>query len=421
MIKHFFIFFFLFLSLWLFSQVDTTKVLFLGNSFTGVNNLPSVFEQLAIKAGKKVLVANNAPGGYTISGHVQNPTSLQLINSEKWDFVVIQEQSQIPSMIPERDSLMYPFAIQLDNIIHASSVCTKTTFFMTWAHKNGNLGLPPGSDTYEAMQQRLRSGYMTIADSLDALVAPVGWAWRTVRQQFSTVELYMTDDYHPAMEGTYLAACVFYATFFQQSPYGINYTAGLDNQIVGQLQTVAQNTVLDSLTLWNHGAYNPIPEVDFIPTVSGFQVDFQSITQKTDSVFWSFGDGVTSTAFHPTHQYSTDGTYEVMLIGKNDCGSDTMKKQIVILPNEMTEIGQALRFDLLPNPASTELKVIVNDFGTVNKITIYSADGRLLLQRIPQSGQLEFSVNISDFTTGIYYLEITDTEGFRGVRRFVKY
>ncbi|MBN2745417.1 MAG: T9SS type A sorting domain-containing protein [Bacteroidales bacterium] len=415
------LFFILFLSISSIGQSDTTKVLFLGNSFTGVNNLPSIFEQLAIKGGKKVLVSNNAPGGYTISGHVQNSTSLQLIDSEKWDFVVIQEQSQIPSMIPERDSLMYPYAIQLDTIIHAASVCTKTTFFMTWAHKNGNLGLPPGSDTYEAMQQRLRSGYMTIADSLEALVAPVGWAWRTVRQQFPNIELYMTDDYHPAMAGTYLAACVFYATFFQQTPMGINYTAGLDTQTIGILQNVAQNTVLDSLALWNHGVYNPNPEVDFNHTITGYQIDFQAITQKTDSVFWSFGDGTTSTTFNPTHQYSTNGTYEIMLIGKNDCSSDSMKKQIVILPSSMSEIEKELRFDLLPNPASTELKIFLNDFGTADNICIYSADGRLILRQNAQKGQVEFSVDIRDFTSGIYFLEISNSEGLRRVRRFVKH
>lgn len=415
------LFFILFLSISSIGQSDTTKVLFLGNSFTGVNNLPSIFEQLAIKGGKKVLVSNNAPGGYTISGHVQNSTSLQLIDSEKWDFVVIQEQSQIPSMIPERDSLMYPYAIQLDTIIHAASVCTKTTFFMTWAHKNGNLGLPPGSDTYEAMQQRLRSGYMTIADSLEALVAPVGWAWRTVRQQFPNIELYMTDDYHPAMAGTYLAACVFYATFFQQTPMGINYTAGLDTQTIGILQNVAQNTVLDSLALWNHGVYNPNPEVDFNHTITGYQIDFQAITQKTDSVFWSFGDGTTSTTFNPTHQYSTNGTYEIMLIGKNDCSSDSMKKQIVILPSSMSEIEKELRFDLLPNPASTELKIVLNDFDTADKICIYSADGRLILRQNAQKGQVEFSVDIRDFTSGIYFLEISNSEGLRRVRRFVKH
>ena len=108
---------------------DTTKILFIGNSFTYVNDLPQTFYQLATKAGKIVYVDNITMGGATLQMHLQNQATLQKINEKHWDFVVLQEQSQIPSFIPERDTMMYPYAIALDSIIHTNWFCTRTLFF----------------------------------------------------------------------------------------------------------------------------------------------------------------------------------------------------------------------------------------------------------------------------------------------------
>ena len=76
---------------------DTTRVLFLGNSYTYYNDLPQLLTDLAADMGHVVETAANTPGGYTLQGHASNDTSLDLIAEGGWDFVVLQEQSQIPS------------------------------------------------------------------------------------------------------------------------------------------------------------------------------------------------------------------------------------------------------------------------------------------------------------------------------------
>jgi hypothetical protein len=45
--------------------------------------------------------------------------------------------------------------------------------------------------------------------------------------------------------GTYLAAATVYAALFKKSPQGLKYTAGLDGDTAGFLQTVAWQTVQD--------------------------------------------------------------------------------------------------------------------------------------------------------------------------------
>ena len=73
-------------------------VLFLGNSFT-VHNLtdqdvPQAFSNLVVSAGYEApFVLTNCPGGYTLLSHLNDSTSLALIATGGWDYVVLQEQS----------------------------------------------------------------------------------------------------------------------------------------------------------------------------------------------------------------------------------------------------------------------------------------------------------------------------------------
>lgn len=60
-------------------------------------------------------------------------------------------------------------------------------------------------------------------------------------------------------------------------------------------------------------------------------VNFTNLTEGTISQYsWDFGDGNTSTAENPTHQYLSEGTYEVCLIASNAAGIDTLCQMIMI-------------------------------------------------------------------------------------------
>ena len=96
------------------------KVLFLGNSYTGVNNLPQMIANVALSVGDSLIFDSNTPGGYTLQGHSTNTTSLSKIAVGDWDFVVLQEQSQLPSFPDGQvQSSVFPFARALDlSLIH---------------------------------------------------------------------------------------------------------------------------------------------------------------------------------------------------------------------------------------------------------------------------------------------------------------
>jgi hypothetical protein len=120
---------------------------------------------------------------------------------------------------------------------------------LAWAHRDG--WPEEGMQTYDAMQAQINAGYLGIAQELNVPIAPVGPAWQAATQQYPQLALWQSDNSHPTMQGTYLAACVFYAAIFRQSPVGLSYTADLSTETARELQTLAADTVLNNLAQWN--------------------------------------------------------------------------------------------------------------------------------------------------------------------------
>ncbi|MEM1486317.1 DUF4886 domain-containing protein [Oscillospiraceae bacterium PP1C4] len=223
-------------------------VLFLGNSFIFVNDMPAMFEQLSNSGGFSPEVYELSDGGYKLENFADESDELgfeayQALKEYEWDYVVLQEQSRLPTLMAEE--MMYPAARTLDALIKEANA--QTTFLMTWAYKEGDdfdlLGKKYKS-TRDQMQTQLADSYIKISDELDALLAPAGIAFIKCANKYPDIELWDEDLQHPSQAGTYLSACVLYATLYDQSPVGLKFTAELDAQTAASLQQVAQDVVL---------------------------------------------------------------------------------------------------------------------------------------------------------------------------------
>ncbi|HEY3581768.1 MAG TPA: hypothetical protein VGK82_14540, partial [Pyrinomonadaceae bacterium] len=194
----------------------TTRVLFLGNSYTYFNDLPAILSELA-KAGHQCTVETRmvAPGGKTLKDHWDSSTSHQALDSQAWDFVVLQDQSTLGINFyfegqtrVTSDEMFRPAAELWANEIrkhHATPV-----FYLTWARKATPMD-----------QAALNYAYIRAAKATHSLVAPVGLAWARVRQTDPSIDLYYRDGAHPSAAGSYLAACAIYATIFRASPVNL--------------------------------------------------------------------------------------------------------------------------------------------------------------------------------------------------------
>lgn len=249
--KRLFAFFFL-LVLILFAPAQSNKVLFIGNSYTYVNNLPELILMMMTSSGEDMDYQMSAPGGCTFQQHCS--VSSSYIQQEGWDFVVLQEQSQLPSF-PESQFMQdcYPYAVSLCSMIQESNPYAQIVFYMTWGRKNGdqqNCPYYPPLCTYQGMDSLLNLRYMRMAEDNHAWVSPVGAVWHYIRDHYPDVELYQSDESHPSYIGSYVAACCFYTMFTGHDPNGITWNGTLDATTASILKNAAKTVVFDSLSKW---------------------------------------------------------------------------------------------------------------------------------------------------------------------------
>ena len=190
------------------TEQQTIRVLFIGNSYTYVNDLPWLTQHLAESAKETRMLETEMVvfGGATLKNHWKRGKALRLLKAKRWDYVVLQEQSTLPITNPKE---MYKYASLFDAEI--KRVNSQTVFYLTWAKQN-----------QPETQQILTDSYMTIAKELKAKVAPVGIAWQKVQEANPKLNLYNPDQSHPSPTGSYVAACVFYTTILQNSPVGLS-------------------------------------------------------------------------------------------------------------------------------------------------------------------------------------------------------
>ena len=228
------------------SEGPPVSVLMVGNSYTSSNGLPDMLEELAAAEGRMLTAELVAEDGWSLGDHANSTTTMSMIESGNWDYVILQEQSVIPSLADYRDTYMYPAARVLDEAITATGA--KTLLFMTWGRENGMV--EEGIPSFAAMQDRLTIAYRGLGDELDARVLPAGMAWQRALGQDPGLDLWQLDGSHPTVAGSYLAACVMFASIYQESPKGASYRAGLSRGEARTLQETAETVVLESWSFW---------------------------------------------------------------------------------------------------------------------------------------------------------------------------
>lgn len=191
------------------------EVLFVGNSFTFFNNLPDVVAGIsrALTSGPEIRPTMLASGGMTLQWHLATGRAATAIESRPWTAVVLQEQSALGAGTEDGNIALSPPGIFHDSVrrfvplIRARGATP--ILLMTWARR-----ARPGD------QALLTTAYQTIGTDLNVEVSPVGVAWQQARQRWPTLDLFVEDGSHPNPTGSYLAACVLYASLTGRSPVG---------------------------------------------------------------------------------------------------------------------------------------------------------------------------------------------------------
>lgn len=320
------------------SYAQPTNVLFIGNSFTHMNSLCKIYQDLSNSKGKIVFADTLAVSGSTLKGHTERPYTYVKLNKKKWDYVFIQGMSRELSY----DSLTIatetiPYAKQLIDSIKKYNSCAKIYYYMTWGYLNGSTSLIP-NDTYESMQLRIQKGYLQMSQATGGYpIAPIGMVWKEIREKYPEINLYTQDSIHPSINGSLIAASTFYTAVYKESPVNGAVPKKVTEIDALHIQLTAAKYVLTYYPKYNLDTIQ-IPKRENPPKLN-FDVKKKwlsiTISNKTTSsglnYFWDFGDGKTSTKRNPKHYYSAPGKYYVTLYINSFCNWYDMTKVIEVI------------------------------------------------------------------------------------------
>ena len=187
----------------------TEEVLFIGNSYTFQHQLPHIIESLSNGQLKADSYAQPAISLASLLQREEHPQLYAKIRGSAWAWVVLQDQSQAPSVTPASSLKSMDEWCNLVRERGASPV-----LFLTWAH------LLDGKYNHE-MQDATTATYCRAAVTNGARIAPVGEAWRAWYLKYPKKPLHAEDGSHPNATGAYLTACVIYCTLTGQSAVGL--------------------------------------------------------------------------------------------------------------------------------------------------------------------------------------------------------
>lgn len=195
---------------------ETQRVLLIGNSYTFYNHLPKVLEALSRQTTCPLEVESYTAGAMSLHGFLtmpQHAKARQLAESGRYDWLILQDQSQAPAHTP--DEVMLSIQKWADI---ARKHKTKVLLFLTWAHATRQgARMQPLAD----MQERTSTTYCRAALNTRARVAPVGEAWASWYRKKPGTPLHSDDCSHPNPMGSYLAACVLHASITGKALKGV--------------------------------------------------------------------------------------------------------------------------------------------------------------------------------------------------------
>ena len=235
------------------------KVAFIGNSFTEYQDLPGKFKNLAIADGRPAPITGKSIYlGHSLENQwIEKKAQVTgLIKQTNWDYIVLQDHS---TQTYARSANFEQYAKIYTDYIHANCPSAKIVWFLTWARFETSLKTSTDILYGNAMeldkQHIIADGYMKMANLHGDILVPAGIALDLFRQRNNyawnlSLTRSETDMNHVNANGTYLAACTFFAKLYNKTPVGLPKSS--DVTLTAAQVTVAQQCALTAANgLWD--------------------------------------------------------------------------------------------------------------------------------------------------------------------------
>lgn len=202
------------------------ELLFIGNSHSSANGLPSLVVKLIESAEpEKTANAGLAPGYAFLDERVNDGVTLEALKARQWTHVFLQAQKYSTT-----GRYFYPTVAAQEWIKTVKSLNAKPVMFPEWPrYRNKEEG------------QRIYELHLLIATREATCVAPIGPVWDASMARHPEIKLHAADGNHSNLSGALLTAYVFFQIVTSQPANVLGYMPelGVDEVTQAKLKTVA--------------------------------------------------------------------------------------------------------------------------------------------------------------------------------------
>ena len=216
------------------------NILFIGNSYTYVNDVPSLFDKLAKENGKNITVDSVTKGARKLYENLDPADEkymeiTRLISKKEYDVLILQEQSYLGIT----DYQSFEKGVLGVNTLVSPK---RTVLYATWGRKEGCPLLQTLGLTSEGMCAALENAYKSAAKLINADISPVGRCFNEITKQYGDIDLYSPDLSHQSYIGSCVAAVCHYKTVFGEMPV-LHKSLQLETDVYQKISCIIKETV----------------------------------------------------------------------------------------------------------------------------------------------------------------------------------
>lgn len=229
------------------------RVLFVGNSLTFSNDMPTLFEQIATEKGHRVEVRSHTVGGAGLAQLLPSEEVARLVRDGRWDKVVLQPGTSESVGQSLSTAATARVISQFVETLRATSPDAKVYLYEI------GYGIPPGTGNgdynyYLMAQGIILDSVRNIARLVGVPFAPAGECFREHYATHHDLMLHpVFNDIHPNLAGSYLVACAIFETLYEEPVAPCRFHSTLEASQAEYLQGIADRVVLPRREEWGLG------------------------------------------------------------------------------------------------------------------------------------------------------------------------
>ncbi|MFK7049264.1 T9SS type A sorting domain-containing protein [Flavobacterium columnare] len=374
------------------------KVLFVGNSMTYFNNMPTLFQNLANTKGKNIQVQQYTQGGTGFVNHISDKNVYNLFTSQVWDAVILQPGTGESAGISFPTKTTIKRGKQLIDTIQKYSPCSKIILYEISNGIGSNNNGGGNYDNYFASQTKIKDSITAIAHGMKVPFASAGECFREHYESKQDLLLHSSyNDVHPGLNGSYLVACSIFNTLYQENIAPCHFYGGINENTATYLQKISDNVILKNKSNWLINTYNIHSDFSFL--IKGTNIYLQNKSNNYDSLSWNINNEYRTNESSPTHNFTSTGDKSITLTTyKNGC-SESVTKTIQISSLDINEVNE-INFYYYPNP-TTDLLYLETKKKLPIKFSIIDLNGKII---IPERTLEKNYIDTRSLNSGIYIL-----------------